>query len=183
MKNGRSRAYTMVLALLLLSSCAKPPQPKPEPPLDVIPGGERGQDKPAVSEAERDYVVVTVHYGTDRKATGQAEPNRFYGTGRGELQFGQVDVSIPKRHKAGNVESPSWMRLEFKEDPNKHIMLLELKPLSRDAFRDSVRREMKEGPGRGDLFVYIHGFKNDFRSSVRRTAQLAYELGFAGLLK
>ena len=47
-----------------------------------------------------------------------------YGAERGKLELGVCEVSIPKSHEVGELESPSVLRLEFHEDPNRHVMLV-----------------------------------------------------------
>ena len=58
----------------------------------------------------------------------QPEPSdrpieRMYGNGRGELELGTCEVSIPREHEVGKMEGPSVLRLEFHEDPQRHIVL------------------------------------------------------------
>ena len=47
-----------------------------------------------------------------------------YGPERGKLELGTCEVSIPKLHEVGELESPSVLRLEFREDPDRHVVLL-----------------------------------------------------------
>lgn len=123
-----------------------------------------------------DFAVVRVFYGTDRAATGGSAPETFYGTQRGPLAVGTVDVSIPRDHRMGEVERPSVWRFEFRENPARHVILRSVVPMENLAFGEQLasRAEGKE------LFVFVHGYNNSFAEAARRTAQLAYDLGFAG---
>jgi hypothetical protein len=80
-----------------------------------------------------------VFYGTDRKASGMTERGMSYGNERGELQLGFCEVSIPPDHKMGELESPKWWKLEFSENPNKHVVLLNVQELSKGNFFTELR--------------------------------------------
>lgn len=155
---------------------APPPltQPAP-PPTDVtrFPAAKNGK------AAHKDYVEVEVFYATDRAATGRPEPAKFYGTQRGNLQYGTATVSIPKgkTHKTGELESPVWWKFEFREDPTKHIVLMSLTQMQNAAFY----RKLQDASAARDLFVFVHGFNVTFEDAVRRTAQIAYDLPFPGV--
>ena len=124
----------------------------------------------------KDYAVVRVFYGTDRATTGRGEPELRYGTVRGPLELGTVDVSIPRDHRMGEVERPSIWRLEFSEDASKHVTLPAIEHLGADAFSFRLRERAQDK----ELFVFIHGYNNSFAEAARRSGQLAYDLGFQG---
>lgn len=128
------------------------------------------------------YATVRVYYATDRRATGEAKPAEFYGSDRVDtdaLALGVCEVSIPRDHEMGQLESPSILKLEFRQDPEKHVVLLSVTPQGRSAFyqdlADRVGRSQKKS-----AFVFIHGYNVTFEDAARRTAQLAYDLGFDG---
>ncbi len=62
-----------------------------------------------------------------------------YGPDRGKLEFGACEVSIPKSHEVGELESPSVLRLEFREDPSRHVVLLGIQPEPATVFRGPKR--------------------------------------------
>jgi esterase/lipase superfamily enzyme len=124
----------------------------------------------------------TVFYGTDRKETGAKDPETFFGTGRapgGTLHLGVCEVSIPRDHRLGSIERPSVWKLEFRPDPEKHMVLVGLTPLPRDAFFGRLRSAVEASPKK-EVFVFVHGFNVSFADAVLRTAQMAYDLGFDG---
>ncbi|MBW3597308.1 MAG: alpha/beta hydrolase [Planctomycetes bacterium] len=109
-----------------------------------------------------------------------AEQDRVqYGDGRGTLETGVCRVSIPKDHRAGEIESPSVFRLEFREDPEKHVAILEAMVYEPDAFFGRMRETMA-GAARRELLVFVHGYNVPFDGAVRRTAQIAHDLKFPG---
>jgi esterase/lipase superfamily enzyme len=102
-----------------------------------------------------------------------------YGDSRGVLEMGVAEVSIPKDHRVGELEAPSMLRLEFSEDPTRHVMVLQAKTYSQEEFfrllRDSVG-----SASRRELLVFIHGYNVSFEDALRRTAQIAADVKFPG---
>ena len=92
----------------------------PAPPVPQAVRVTRG------SGPEPNHDVVRIFYATDRLDTGSADPLMRYSGARsrsGEIARGFCDVSIPATHVAGELESPSWLRLEYTPDPVKHVVL------------------------------------------------------------
>jgi tetratricopeptide (TPR) repeat protein len=56
-------------------------------------------DDPRRYAVENGYATVRVFYGTNRAPTGNSKPGQYYGSDRGELEVGYLDVSIPETHK------------------------------------------------------------------------------------
>jgi esterase/lipase superfamily enzyme len=152
-------------------------------------GGDGGSAEPAMPAAampmdaaltpkQEDYRVVMIHYATDRAVSGKKKPSDFF-TGRradkGKMTYGTCDVSIPAGHKRGALEAPSWKKLEFRQDPSKHIVLMDVSTLAPAAFFESAKRDGKQA------FVFVHGFNVTFEDAARRTAQIANDLPFDGL--
>lgn len=125
------------------------------------------------------YILKRVLYGTNRRRSGELKPNKFFGSKRGGLQTGYCMVSIPDRHVTGNLEAPSWTRLEFTEDPKKHVVLMQVEPASRNGFSSLLKEEVSSGPKK-KAFVFVHGYNVSFKDAARRTAQLAHDLEFKG---
>jgi esterase/lipase superfamily enzyme len=131
-------------------------------------------------ERGKDYATVQVYYATDRAFTGETErASDVYGIKRGGLSRGIAHVSIPRLHRIGNVEAPSVLRFEFREDPEKHIVLLRVLPQRQRDFyaklRESVARSRKH-----EAFIFVHGFANTFADAAKRTAQIKYDLAYDG---
>jgi esterase/lipase superfamily enzyme len=137
----------------------------------------------AKPKARDEHYVVTVHYGTDRNDTQNADPrNRFDERrarpphGQSPISYGTCEVSIPPDHQVGEMEAPgifqSWR-------PEKHVMLLKIDPQTGDVFFDTLRRRIGESTGR-KTFIFVHGFSVSFEDAARRTAQMAFDLKFDG---
>ncbi len=126
--------------------------------------------------------VVRIFYATDRQRTGDGAVERFYGgdqTPDGSLEFGRIEVSVPRVHRPGVVEQPVWYRLERSTDPNKHMLVRSIEPLGQPATLDSLRQIVARSNGQ-EALLFIHGYNVTFHEAALRTAQLTYDLGFKG---
>jgi len=147
---------------------------------------EEAMDKEAMDEAppaeDTPHVVVPVFYGTDREIRGDGDvgPSEVYTAGRGDLTYGVAEVSIPRTHETGELERPRWWKLEFREDPSRHVVLLDVERLGEGDFVDRVSEGL-EAADRREALVFVHGFNVTFAQAARRAAQLAYDLRYPGL--
>jgi esterase/lipase superfamily enzyme len=67
----------------------------------------------------RQFRKVKVFFATDRAEVAIPEPHfrKVFTENRGaegQLHFGQCEISIPKRHRMGALETPSLFKLEFR---------------------------------------------------------------------
>ncbi len=169
---GRSERIELVLA--------KPTPVRATPQVRAIDAG-------AAEQPSGKYVTVPIFYATDRKQEGDSFlPAKFYGGNRRErtngdplLEFGVCEVSIPWSHHVGELETPSWMKLEFQSDPSKHVQLLSVTPYDQELYFATIRRRVAGAPLH-DAFVFIHGYNTSFENAARRTAQIAHDLKFSG---
>jgi esterase/lipase superfamily enzyme len=114
------------------------------------------------------------------RMTADAGPSRiYYGGERGELELGTCTVSIPRTHRVGDLESPSVLKLEFREDPSRHVMLVGVEPQPADEFFSDLRAKVDRSSERA-AFVFVHGYNVTFDDAARRTAQVAYDLNYDG---
>ncbi len=128
----------------------------------------------------RPQAEVEVFYGTDRRPTGSKSPRNFYGHQRGDFKLGICRVSIPRDHRLGQLEGPMklWI-FEARPDPKKHVTLLSVTPLSSQTFWKGLSGAIQRAQEPSAL-VFINGFNTSFEDAARRTAQIAYDLGFQG---
>jgi esterase/lipase superfamily enzyme len=126
-----------------------------------------------------DHAVLKVFFATDRELSGDRHPARLFGSARGQLRYGSCEVSIPRDHRMGELESPSLLRLEFRPDLERHVVLLSADLADRDSYMADLRRAIAAAGERSAL-LYIHGYRTTFEDAARRTGQLAYDLGFRG---
>jgi esterase/lipase superfamily enzyme len=125
---------------------------------------------------------VRMFYATDRKESRTENGEIYYSAERsleGLLNYGECRVSIPKIHKIGKLESPSILKLEFRADPERHIILESIQTLAEKVFLNNVAVSVSKAPAK-DAFVFIHGYNVSFEDAARRTGQIAFDLHFVG---
>jgi esterase/lipase superfamily enzyme len=159
-----------------------PPPPAGERGLPGIPGGIAGANRRY--KQSQGFATVRVFYGTNRAPTGDLKPALFYGKGRGELQYGYLNVTIPQIHKEAELETqPRWAEYTFVLSEasmrRRYVLLDQVTPLAKDDFVRALRQQIKDSPSK-DLFIFVHGFNNTFEDAARRAAQMAYDLDFDG---
>ena len=143
------------------------------------------------SVSKKKLLVQRVFFGTDRNLLQQrgndVDTANFFGPTRsanGTIHYGTCEVTIPVSvHRRGQIERPQWWRFELREDPERHIVLRSIDPLSRTDFLaliDTTLSDSTHNPGK-DVLVFVHGFNVSFAAAARRTAQMAYDLEFNGL--
>lgn len=103
---------------------------------------------------------------------------RYLG-GRGQLELGRCEVSIPRSHSEGELESPSILRLEIDVDASRHVAVQSVVREEEKEFLAALKARVQESP-RKDAFIFVHGFNVTFDNAARRTAQIAHDLEFTG---
>jgi esterase/lipase superfamily enzyme len=131
------------------------------------------------SGADSKFERYQVFYGTTRKAADAEDPYNAFGYQRAPLRFGVITVSIPDTHELGEIEAPSLLRFEFRSDPEKHMVLWDVKSLDRNAFRSALQQRVLKSR-RKEAFVFVHGYNTTFAESALRTAQMAFDLEVDG---
>ena len=101
----------------------------------------RTQPKASLDGAP-DHAVMKVFFATDRELSGDRHPARLFGSARGQLRYGSCEVSIPRDHRMGELESPSLLRLEFRQDPEQHVVLLSADVTERDSYFNELRQSI-----------------------------------------
>ena len=143
------------------------------------PHASGGDVSASQAEEDAEYAVVRTFYGTDRATENPSSINDRYGGDRGTPVLGICDVSVPRGHTIGEVERPNIWKLQFSEDPEKHVMIQALQEVDASVFFSSMSSRLDENKAHRAL-VYIHGFRVPFSDAARRTAQMAYDLQFDG---
>jgi esterase/lipase superfamily enzyme len=130
------------------------------------------------------FATVRVYYGTNRAPSGHLSPSVYYGSERGELQYGYLEVTIPKIHKEAELETqPRWADYTIVASEatlrSRYVLLDSVTPLAQADFVRELRQQISAARSK-DVFIFVHGFNNTFEDAARRTAQLAYDLDFDG---
>src|SRR5262249_31372721 len=95
------------------------------------------------------------------------------------VSYGVSKVSIPRDHRMGDLEGPSIFRLEFRSDPEKHIVVLDSQVVDAAHFFSDVSASAQR-PDEKSALLFVHSFNTSFEGAIMRTAQISYDLGFNG---
>jgi esterase/lipase superfamily enzyme len=124
-------------------------------------------------------VVIPVFYGTDR-ARGGDTPQDYYTGKRGSPTFGVAHVNVPTKDRSlGELTGPTWWRFQFKPNPAKHVILIDVQSLARDNFVNNLRDSFASVDAR-DALIFVHGYNVSFEDAARRAAQISVDLKFQG---
>ena len=128
------------------------------------------------------HTIVDILYATDRKKnTKKTDWENYYTGERGKLQYGVTEVSIPKIHRLGKMERPKdWWIWQEKEKLGKHVMIIKLDSINEKTFLNFLKSKLTHVEKK-DILIFIHGFNVTFAESIRRTAQISYDLKFKGV--
>jgi hypothetical protein len=136
----------------------------------------RVRPSPAAIGVEPDdtSVLIRIFYGTDRAITGNDTPEQYFAndrSGDGRVTLGVCDVSIPlsDEHGIGDLERPRSWKLEFAEDPNKHVILQHVSQIDDAEFFGTLAQRVASSAAR-EAFVFVHGYNVTFADAARRTA-------------
>jgi esterase/lipase superfamily enzyme len=129
---------------------------------------------------EENTSVVRAFYATDR---GQVlEGGLHFDADRsasGKINYGECLISFPKIHKKGHLETPSILKLEFRPDPKKHIILQSIQSFEEAVFLERLAAQVSASATK-EAFIFVHGYYVSFEDAARRTGQLAFDLEFVG---
>jgi esterase/lipase superfamily enzyme len=147
------------------------------------PGEIAGKDRRYQQNAQG-FATVRVFYGTNRAPTRETKPAQFYGGARGDLQYGSLDVTIPRIHQEAQLETqPRWVEYTFAADQAamraQYVLLDKVTPLEKSEFVRQLHQQISDSRFK-DVFIFVHGYNNTFEDAARRTAQMAYDLDFDG---
>jgi esterase/lipase superfamily enzyme len=90
------------------------------------------------------------------------------------LNFARFDIGIPPKHKNGEVEKSS-----NKPNPAHDFAATTFQPYNNgQTFIDRINAELAKRPAdKREIFIFVHGYNNNFADGVFREAQIAYDYG------
>jgi esterase/lipase superfamily enzyme len=136
---------------------------------------------PDASRGDGSVVEVTTFYATNRRKSGATSLSDFYNADdTRQIEYGTSTVSIPSKHRMGELELPHLWKLERNPDPTKHFVVKSIIPLESNAalaaLGDAIGKSREKS-----LLLFVHGFNVSFYEAALRTAQLAHDLRFPGI--
>jgi len=105
-------------------------------------------------------ITIEVPFATNRRE----QSDGGYGADRGELSYGVCTVNVPPVHRLGQLEQRSILRLEFRDNPEKHFMLV------------GLRRTPDLSQNDDRVLIFIHDWNMTLEGAVLRFAQIVYDL-------
>ncbi|WP_336279208.1 alpha/beta hydrolase [Bartonella sp. CB175] len=115
--------------------------------------------------------VVPVYVATSRRM--QNNYSQPYGAERSsKVHYNRVDVGIPQQHVKGVVETNA-----YKPTNDKYFAAVALQKYdNKEQFKEQLNAALAKKPkGRREIFLFIHGYNNNFADGTFRTAQLTYD--------
>jgi esterase/lipase superfamily enzyme len=122
-------------------------------------------------DLDKKYCKLTIFFATDRKEIELKNKIDFTGD-RDKVTYGEIEITIPKDHRMGKIETPWFFRAE---NPKKHITVLKTTVLEKNIFFEDIKKLDKN-----KALIFIHGYNVSFKDAAKRTGQLAYDLNFKG---
>lgn len=165
-RHSGCRFLVMLGVLLVVSSCARPPE--------VI--GIENADVPV--EAVPDLTTHRIFIATTRKATDLVGV-LFSGERAPDLGLASVDVTVPPTHVVGQIERPK----RLPPDPRTEFTIVNPAVYkSSGAFVSSINRELaKKRPSQRNLLYFVHGYNNTTTDALLRLAQFVEDTEFDGV--
>lgn len=172
--------YVVLLSLYLCGCVTINGSEAPPPSISEYPDWSASSMTATMRSPESSYAVMKVLFATDRKVTSDRPGSVVFGSKRSPtLAYGICEVSIPRDHRMGQLESPSIWRFEIQESPTRHVVLMSTRIQAKEQFFTGLRNRVGKSKGRSS-FLFVHGYNVSFVDAARRTAQMAYDLGFDG---
>ncbi|WP_455475456.1 alpha/beta hydrolase [Bartonella sp. B17] len=115
--------------------------------------------------------IVPVYVATSRMM--QNNYSQPYGAGRSNrVHYNRVDIGIPQQHKKGIVETNA-----YKPTHDKYFAAVALQKYDhKEQFKQELNAILAKKPeGKREVFLFIHGYNNNFADGTFRAAQFTYD--------
>ncbi|AQX28067.1 MULTISPECIES: alpha/beta hydrolase [unclassified Bartonella] len=115
--------------------------------------------------------IIPVYVATSRMM--QDNYSQPYGAKRSnKVYYNRVDVGIPQKHVKGVVETNA-----YKPSHDKYFAAVALQKYdNKEQFKQQLNIALAKKPkGKKEIFLFIHGYNNNFADGTFRTAQFAYD--------
>ena len=197
------RTCLLIIFVLLLAACSGKRVMMPTPNIEVNPEKDHYADlHPDLKSTE-----VPLFYVTDRKPERDENGNLEYGYGRSpSLAFGTTVVDLGDDISWEELVEASRTQKRLKDIPLKRRELTEIirgpnspipyseidgkivqdpkylakREAVKELFRNEIVRHLDRTP-RKEVFIYVHGFHNDFNDAAFAMAELWHFMGRIGV--
>ena len=161
--NRRSNGLFILLLIPVLQSCS----------------GPRAVTGMAVPENQLIKASVQVPFLVASTRQRAADMNAVFTRDRAEsVKFSRVDVRIPESHQPGNVETSRGTI-----DPNRHFSATNYSSIAdSDAMLNELNRQLSQRKhNQREIFIFVHGYNNNFAESLFRNAQIVHDYSITAL--
>ncbi len=140
-------------------------------------GGDLEELSKNQQQTEGEYSKVDIQYATLREKSSEKE--LFNSNKVTNLNYGRAELSIPVNHVDGKVERPSLFSKALQifgvntEDGSKHIVIKNVEDLDKSSF-------LSELNSTESALIFIHGYNVSFKDALYQSAQLKFDLAYAG---
>ncbi|WP_439370749.1 alpha/beta hydrolase [Bradyrhizobium sp. PMVTL-01] len=157
----RGSIHWAVIATLavILPGCATRPGPEVLTPVAIAPGVR----------------TLQVYVATTRERQSRSE-NVFTADRANALNFAKFAISVPPNHKPGEIEMPT-----NPSDPQTSFAVVDQAVMSEADFQKAVAPQRADRRKKQKVFVFVHGFNNNFQESLFRLAQLQADAKIDGI--
>jgi len=119
--------------------------------------------------------TLQVYVATTRERQSPSE-NVFTANRANALNFAKFAISVPPNHKPGEIEMPT-----NPSDPQTSFAVVDQAVMSEADFRKAVAPQRADRRKKHKVFVFVHGFNNNFQESLFRLAQLQADAKIDGI--
>ena len=126
----------------------------------------------------RNYAVMRVFFATDRQPVS-AGTGAFGTELSASCTTGTATSAFRESTGSASSKGPSIFRLEFRNDPEKHIVVLRVTSEHVGEFNRALSDRLASSL-RHEALLFVHGFNVTFEDAIRRAAQISYDLAFDG---
>lgn len=127
---------------------------------------------------------VAVYFATNRQLLEGYPFDTFTRERSRSVTYGAVMVRVPEEHRIGSIELPREPITLFSitiwpgqaPNPSRHFTVQSARIIEKNNWHNFVRAAANAG----DILVFVHGFNNTFEDSIRRAAQLKWDLQHPG---
>lgn len=128
-------------------------------------------------DVDVDLDHVQVFYATDRKSQKTDSPGVYYGSKRGEkIRYGIATVDFwPIEYEEENADG------EIRKIISRPIetKFSRASELGRSSFFNQLHESVSTGKS-GEVMLFVHGFKRNFRAAAENAALVSQSIGFNG---
>jgi esterase/lipase superfamily enzyme len=117
---------------------------------------------------------LQIYVATTRERQSPSE-NVFTADRASKLNFAKFAVSVPPSHQPGKVELPT-----SPPDPQTGFAIVDQAVMSDADFRNAVAPRSAARRKKHKVFVFVHGFNNNFQESLFRLTQLQADAQIEG---